>query len=84
MIFDPLSIYFQIGLERNFSLAIEENVTTYSIVDLLARIHFEFLRGSKNIMLESKIIELSVMSVGWRTYVSAMLGSFSNFVEGFP
>lgn len=53
-------------------------------MDLLARIHFEFLRGSKNIMLESKIIELSVMSVGWRTYVSAMLGSFSNFVEGFP
>lgn len=35
-------------------------------------------------MLESKITELSFMSVGWCTYVSAMLGSFSHFVEGFP
>lgn len=34
-------------------------------------------------MLESKIIELSVMSAGWCTYVSAVLGSLSNFLRGF-
>lgn len=51
----------------------EKNITAYNIVDLLARINFAFLWSSKNIMLESEIIELSGMSVGSHTNVSTML-----------
>lgn len=65
------------------NLIAEENVTTYNIVDLLARNHFAFLWGSKNIMLEGEIIELSVMSVGSCTDVSMMLWSFRNSLWGF-
>lgn len=46
---------------------------TCNIVHLLARIHFAFLYGSKNIMLEGEIIELSFMSVGSCSDVSMML-----------
>lgn len=51
----------------------KESVNTYNIVHLLARINFAFLWCSKNIMLESEIIELSVTSVGFCADVSMML-----------